>query len=55
MTADEYEQLPPEEKEHFAKCQECDRTRNGNCTEYNLVKLFGGPSKRIKLGNILVT
>jgi len=23
MTADEYEKLPPEEKEHFAKCTEC--------------------------------
>ena len=23
MTADEYEKLPPEEKEHFAKCAEC--------------------------------
>jgi hypothetical protein len=23
MTADEYEQLPPEEKEHFARCSEC--------------------------------
>jgi hypothetical protein len=23
MTTDEYEQLPTEEKEHFAKCQEC--------------------------------
>jgi hypothetical protein len=24
MTLDEYEKLPPEEKEHFAKCSECD-------------------------------
>ena len=23
MTADEYEQLPPEEKEHFTMCAEC--------------------------------
>jgi hypothetical protein len=23
MTHDQYEQLPPEEKEHFAKCAEC--------------------------------
>ena len=23
MTPDEYEKLPPEEKEHFAKCTEC--------------------------------
>lgn len=23
MTADEYEKLPPEEKEYFAKCSEC--------------------------------
>jgi hypothetical protein len=23
MTRDQYEQLPPKEKEHFAKCQEC--------------------------------
>jgi hypothetical protein len=23
MTTDEYEQLPPEEKEHFAECKEC--------------------------------
>jgi hypothetical protein len=23
MTADEYEELPPEEKEHFARCTEC--------------------------------
>jgi hypothetical protein len=23
MTLDEYEKLPPEEKEHFAKCSEC--------------------------------
>ncbi len=23
MTADEYEQLPPEEKEHFAMCAKC--------------------------------
>jgi RNA polymerase-binding transcription factor DksA len=23
MTANEYEQLPPEEKEHFATCSEC--------------------------------
>jgi hypothetical protein len=24
MTADEYEKLPPEEKEHFAQCSECE-------------------------------
>jgi hypothetical protein len=23
MTADEYEELPPEEKEHYAECSEC--------------------------------
>jgi hypothetical protein len=23
MTLDEYEKLPPEEQEHFAKCQKC--------------------------------
>jgi hypothetical protein len=23
MTADEYKKLPPDEKEHFAKCSEC--------------------------------
>jgi hypothetical protein len=23
MTTDDYEKLPPEEKEHFAKCSEC--------------------------------
>jgi hypothetical protein len=23
MTIDEYEKLPPEEKEHFAMCEEC--------------------------------
>jgi hypothetical protein len=23
MTKDDYEQLPPEEKEHFARCSEC--------------------------------
>jgi len=23
MTTDEYEELPPEEKEHFAKCAKC--------------------------------
>jgi uncharacterized C2H2 Zn-finger protein len=23
MTADEYEKLPPEEKEHFYRCPEC--------------------------------
>jgi hypothetical protein len=23
MTIEEYEQLPPEEKEHFAKCAKC--------------------------------
>jgi hypothetical protein len=23
MTRDEYDKLPPEEKEHFAKCSEC--------------------------------
>jgi hypothetical protein len=23
MTIDEYEKLPPEEKQHFAKCSEC--------------------------------
>jgi hypothetical protein len=23
MTADEYEELPPEEKEHFLRCPEC--------------------------------
>ena len=23
MTLDEYEQLPPEEKKHFAQCSEC--------------------------------
>jgi hypothetical protein len=23
MTPDEYEKLPPEEKEHFARCSEC--------------------------------
>ena len=23
MTTDEYEKLPPEEKEHFAECREC--------------------------------
>jgi Fe2+ or Zn2+ uptake regulation protein len=23
MTLDQYEKLPPEEKEHFAMCEEC--------------------------------
>jgi hypothetical protein len=32
MTAEEYEQLPPEEKKHFAKCSEAGKSLIGKAS-----------------------